>query len=76
MRLDAACRNSTDVTVREVASWAGGIDVLVNNAAVLDMAPALEATEQSSDRQFGVKVRGLLFTLQAITAQMIARPGR
>ncbi len=55
------------------ASWrsAGGIDILVNNAAIFEMAPLLEITEASYDKQFAVNVKGLLFTLQAVAAQMV-----
>ena len=45
---------------------AGGIDILVNGAAIFDMAPLLDITEESYDRQFAVNVKGLLFMLQAV----------
>lgn len=54
----------------------GGLDVLVNNAAIFDMAPILEITEASYDRVFAVNVKGLLFTLQAAARQMIAQGRR
>ena len=47
----------------------GGIDILVNNAAIFDMAPIEEITEQSYDRIFAVNVKGLLFTLQAVAQE-------
>jgi NAD(P)-dependent dehydrogenase (short-subunit alcohol dehydrogenase family) len=51
----------------------GGIDILVNNAAVFDLAPIGEITEESYDRVFGVNVKGLLFTLQAVSDAMKRR---
>jgi NAD(P)-dependent dehydrogenase (short-subunit alcohol dehydrogenase family) len=59
---------------------AGGIDILANNAPIFDMAPfdmapLLEITEASYDQQFAVNMKGLLFTLQAVPAQMV-RQGR
>jgi NAD(P)-dependent dehydrogenase (short-subunit alcohol dehydrogenase family) len=54
----------------------GGLDILVNNAAIFDLAPIVEITEASYDRIFAVNVKGLLFTLQAIARQMIARNRR
>ena len=33
--------------------------------------PLLEITEESYDRQFAINVKGLLFTLQAVAAQMV-----
>lgn len=55
-----------------VAERAGPVDILVNGAAVFNMAPLAEITESDFERQFGINVRGLLFTTQSIAAQMIA----
>jgi len=69
--LDVASRVSIDAMVEQVVATAGGIDILVNNAAVFDLAPILEITEQSYDTVFAVNVKGLLFTLQAAARQMV-----
>src|SRR5271169_183001 len=69
--LDVTRRSSIDAMVQAVVARAGHIDILVNNAAVFDMAPFLEITEESYDRQFAINVKGLLFTLQAVAAQMV-----
>jgi NAD(P)-dependent dehydrogenase (short-subunit alcohol dehydrogenase family) len=74
-QLDVTSRASIDGMVETVVAQAGGIDILVNNAAIFDMAPLLEITEASYDKQFAVNVKGLLFTLQAVAAQMV-RQGR
>jgi NAD(P)-dependent dehydrogenase (short-subunit alcohol dehydrogenase family) len=70
-QLDVTSRASIDGMVETVVAQAGGIDILVNNAAIFDMAPLLEITEASYDKQFAVNVKGLLFTLQAVAAQMV-----
>jgi NAD(P)-dependent dehydrogenase (short-subunit alcohol dehydrogenase family) len=71
VQLDVTQRASIDTMVETVVARAGGIDILVNNAAVFDLAPLLEITEASYDRQFAVNVKGLLSTLQAVAAQMV-----
>ena len=71
VQLDVTRRASIDAMVETVVGRAGGIDILVNNAAIFDMAPLLEITEASYDQQFAVNVKGLLFTLQAVAAQMV-----
>jgi D-sorbitol dehydrogenase (acceptor) len=71
VKLDVRDRASIDAMVRTVVERLGGIDILVNNAAVFDMAPVLEVTEESFDRQFAINVKGLFFTLQAVAAQMV-----
>lgn len=50
----------------------GGIDILVNNAAIFDMGPIEDCTEASFDRVFAVNVKGLFFMLQAAARSMIA----
>ena len=72
-RLDVCDRESIAALVRDVSARFGGIDILVNNAAVFDMAPVLEVTEQSYDRQFNVNVKGMFFTLQAVAKAMVER---
>ena len=69
--LDVTRRASIVAMVERVVATAGRIDILVNNAAIFDMAPLLEITEESFDRQFAVNVKGLLFTLQAVAAQRV-----
>lgn len=73
IKLDVTSLASIDAMVSEVTAKAGGIDILVNNAAIFDMAPIGEITEKSYDRVFAVNVKGLLFTLQAVARSMIAR---
>jgi D-sorbitol dehydrogenase (acceptor) len=65
--------DSIGACVAEVEKRAGGIDILVNNAAIFDMAPIEEITEASYDKIFAVNVKGLLFMLQAAARSMIAR---
>jgi D-sorbitol dehydrogenase (acceptor) len=71
VRLDVTSRASIDALVKTVVERAGGIDILVNNAAIFDMAPVLEVTEESFDRQFAINVKGLVFTLQAVARRMV-----
>jgi acetoin reductase-like protein len=71
VRLDVAQRSSIDAAVAKVVDQAGGIDVLVNNAGIFEMAPILEITEESFDKQFAVNTKGLLFMLQAAARRMV-----
>ena len=71
VRLDVTQRSSIDAAVAEVVGQAGGIDILVNNAGIFEMAPILEITEASWDKQFAVNAKGLLFMLQAVARRMV-----
>lgn len=71
--LDVARQASIDAMIAEVLARTGRIDILVNNAAIFDLAPIEDITERSYDRIFTVNVKGLLFTMQAVARHMIAR---
>ncbi|WP_378945371.1 L-iditol 2-dehydrogenase [Mesorhizobium sp. ANAO-SY3R2] len=71
--LDVTDQTSIEAAVLAVEARAGGIDILVNNAALLDLAPIVEISRSSFDRLFAVNVAGTLFALQAVAKSMIAR---
>lgn len=71
--MDVTRQESIDAGVAEAVAKMGGLDVLVNNAALFDMAPIVEITRASYDRLYAVNVAGTLFTLQAAARQMIAQ---
>ena len=73
--LDVGDQTSIDAAVEAVVAEAGGIDILVNNAALFDLAPIAEISRQSYDRLFTVNVAGTLFTLQAVARAMVAKGG-
>ncbi len=73
VRLDVTDQASIDAAVKETVDKFGGIDVLINNAALFDLAPIVEITRESYDKLFAVNFSGTLFTLQAVAKAMIAR---
>ncbi len=73
LTMDVTDQASIDAGVKAAADWGGGIDILLNNAAVFDLAPIVEITRESYDRIFAVNVAGTLFPLQAVARLMIAQ---
>lgn len=73
LRLDVTEQASIDAAIATVEEKAGGIDILVNSAALFDLAPIVEITRQSYERLFSINVAGALFTLQAAAKSMIKR---
>lgn len=71
VRVDVSSQESIDAAVKACVDRAGGIDILVNNAAVFDLAPTVEITYASYRRLFDINVAGTLFTLQAVARRMI-----
>jgi NAD(P)-dependent dehydrogenase (short-subunit alcohol dehydrogenase family) len=73
VELDVTQQASIEAAVRTVEDKAGGIDILINNAALFDLAPIVEITRESYDRLFSINVAGSLFMLQAVAKSMIAK---
>lgn len=73
VHLDVASQDSIDAAVAEVERRQGGLDILINNAALFDLAPIVEISRASYDRLFQINVAGTLFMLQAAARSMIAR---
>ena len=71
--LDVTDAGAIDRTIAEIAAE-GPIDILVNNAALFDLAPITEVTEESFDRLFAINVRGPTFLMRAVADAMLARP--
>ena len=72
VRLDVTDQASIDAAIAAVEKNAGGLDILINNAALFDAAPIVEISRASYDRLFTVNVAGTLFMLQAAAKSMIA----
>ena len=73
VEMDVTKRDSIRIAVDHVDATFGGIDILVNNAALFDLAPIVEISEASYNKLFSVNVYGTLFTLQAVAEKMIAQ---
>jgi NAD(P)-dependent dehydrogenase (short-subunit alcohol dehydrogenase family) len=71
VRLDVADQSSIDSAIAEMEKRCGAIDILVNNAALFDMAPIVDITRASYDRLFSINVAGAFFTMQAVARSMI-----
>ena len=70
--IDVARVEEVEGALSGAAGPGGRIDVLVNNAAVFDMAPLLAVTPAGFDRLFAVNVRGFFFVMQAAARLMVA----
>ena len=71
--IDVTNQDSIDLCVREAVKQLGGIDILINNAALFTAAPIDEIERRDYDRVFSINVAGTLFTMQAVARHMIER---
>jgi NAD(P)-dependent dehydrogenase (short-subunit alcohol dehydrogenase family) len=65
--------NSKDVQdmVKKVVEHFGGIDILVNNAALTDRVNILESTEEEFDKVISVSLKGTYLVSKYVAAQMV-----
>lgn len=73
VEMDVTDQASIEAAVDQVAASLGGIDILINNAALFTAAPIVEITRADFDKVFAINVAGVLFTMQAVAKKMIAR---
>ncbi|MCA0273114.1 MAG: L-iditol 2-dehydrogenase [Proteobacteria bacterium] len=73
IEMDVTRQDSIEAAVDEAARLLGGIDILINNAALFTAAPTVEISRLDYDRTFAVNVAGTLFTMRAVAKHMIAR---
>ena len=73
VRMDVTDQTSIEHAVSETVDAFGGIDILINNAAIFTAAPLVEIDHADYARTFDINVAGTLFTMQAVARHMIAR---
>jgi len=69
--LEVTKQESIDHLVAVVTERAGGIDILVNCAAVYALTPVTEVSREQWSTLFSINVDGTFFTMQAVAKQMI-----
>ncbi len=70
---DVSHKEAADAMAAEVADALGGIDILVNNAAIYPSRPWTEITEQEWDDVLAVNVKGYFLCARACHPSMAAR---
>ncbi|WP_315898593.1 L-iditol 2-dehydrogenase [Vannielia litorea] len=73
VEMDVTRQESIDAGFAAAVEALGGLDILVNNAALFSAAPIVEIERADFDRLMAVNVAGVLFCTQAAAKQMIAQ---
>jgi NAD(P)-dependent dehydrogenase (short-subunit alcohol dehydrogenase family) len=71
--LDVSKSDEVTDRVHHVLGTCGQIDVLVNNAGILKLAPVVDMTEADWDAVLAVNLKGAFLCCRAVAPQMIAR---
>jgi NAD(P)-dependent dehydrogenase (short-subunit alcohol dehydrogenase family) len=69
--VDLADTEATIAVVTRAIDGLGGLEILVNNAGILKMAPLLEIDPADWDLTFAINVRAMLVTIQLAAKAMI-----
>ena len=72
---DVADSASVAAMVEQALATFGGVDILVNNAAIYPARPWTEITEAEWDRVFAVNIKGYYLCARAVYPSMKARGG-
>ena len=70
LEADVADRRSTEAMVEKVADELGGVDILVNNAAIYPLRPWTEIEEKEWDRVMAVNLKGYFLCARAVYPHM------
>jgi D-sorbitol dehydrogenase (acceptor) len=73
VEMDVADQASIEAGVAQAEGALGGIDILVNNAALFTADALVDIDRADYDRAFAVNVGGTLFCMQAVARGMIGR---
>jgi D-threitol dehydrogenase (NAD+) len=72
---DVSDANSVSRTAADAAQAFGAIDILVNSAGVVYLAPAQDLEEEAWDKTIDINLKGTFLMCQAVGRQMIASSG-
>src|SRR5918992_604127 len=73
---DVANSNDVQEMVQKVVARFGGIDILVNNAALTDHADIFDSTEEEFDKVIAVSLKGPYLVTKYVAAQMVKQGRR
>ena len=71
--LDVSKTERLRTGVQAAADLLGGLDILINNAAIFSAAPILDIEVRDYERVFDINVKGPLFLMQAAARLMVAQ---
>lgn len=73
--LDVSRADSVEAAFQSLTNWAGGIDILINNAGITRDARMQKMSEEQFDSVISVNLKGVWLCAKAAAPSMIARGG-
>jgi 3-oxoacyl-[acyl-carrier protein] reductase len=75
IHLDVSRGDSVEAALQAITDWAGGVDILANNAGITRDSRMLKMTEDQFDAVISVNLKGVWLCAKACAASMVARGG-
>lgn len=75
VQIDVSKSPSVEAAVQAVTEWAGGVDILINNAGITRDARLMKMTEDQFDAVIAVNLKGVYLCTKAVVPSMTARGG-
>lgn len=75
VQIDVSKTASVEAAIQAVIEWAGGVDILINNAGITRDARLVKMTEDQFDAVIAVNLKGVYNCTKAVVASMTARGG-
>ena len=73
IEMNVSEQSSIEAGIAQAVDVLGGLDILINNAAVFTADPIVDITRDEYTRAFSINVAGTLFTMQAAARLMISQ---
>jgi NAD(P)-dependent dehydrogenase (short-subunit alcohol dehydrogenase family) len=73
IQVDTGHRDQIEMMVNRVVSEFGHLEILVNNAGIMNTSPFLELTDQDWDAVLGTNLKGYFMTAQACAREMVTQ---
>jgi 3-oxoacyl-[acyl-carrier protein] reductase len=74
-QVNVAKGDSVEAAVQGITEWAGGVDILINNAGITRDSRLEKMTEEQFDAVIAVNLKGVYLCTKACVPSMIARGG-
>ncbi|MFP3880351.1 MAG: SDR family NAD(P)-dependent oxidoreductase [Dehalococcoidia bacterium] len=71
LKCDVSSRADIDDMLQKTIAQYGSLDILINNAGIINFKPFMELTEQDWDRTLSVNLKGQFLCAQAAAREMI-----
>lgn len=71
LKCDVSLKEEVDHLVKKTIEKWGKIDILINNAGIVQFVPFLEMTENDWDKMIAINLKGYFLCSQAVTREMV-----